>query len=140
MTKVVFSVAQTRTNIPAPSTILEAIFFAGFKEDVQSIGMGISIKYISVEALAANEVQTMGLDMAGWQWSGSERYIVSINWLKRLKCIGLTAGIWVDLPVLMERQARDHNRNDRRERCSNNKSKPHQDLDSISPAESVLHR
>lgn len=44
--------------------MLEAIFFASLKVDFQSIGRGMSIRYISVETLAANDVQTIGREMA----------------------------------------------------------------------------
>jgi hypothetical protein len=60
-----FSMAHTSTNMPAPRTMLDAIFLASFKEDPQSMGRGINIKYMSVETFAAKEVQMIGLDTAG---------------------------------------------------------------------------
>ena len=63
-TNTLFNVAQTRTKIPEPRTILEAIFFMVFKLDPQSIGRGMAIRYMSVETLEANEAQTMGFEMA----------------------------------------------------------------------------
>lgn len=48
-----------------------AIFFIVFKPDCHNMGIGIPIRYISVDTFAANETQMMGLDMAAWQESGN---------------------------------------------------------------------
>lgn len=63
-TKILFRVAQTRTNMPAPRMMVAAIFFKSFNLDSQSRGMGINMRYISVETFAANEAQIIGLDTA----------------------------------------------------------------------------
>jgi hypothetical protein len=63
-TKTLFKIAQTRTKIPAPRTIVEAIFFNTFKLDCHNMGRGIAMRYISVETLEANDTQMMGLEMA----------------------------------------------------------------------------
>ncbi len=68
-TKIDLSVALTRTSMPAPSTMLDAIFLISFNEEPQSIGRIISIRYMSVEALAAKDVQTIVLYLAGLEWS-----------------------------------------------------------------------
>lgn len=51
--------------------MVAAIFLRSFSRDFQSMGMGISMRYISVETLEAKEDQMMGLDMAAWQTSAS---------------------------------------------------------------------
>lgn len=43
-TKMLLSIAQMRTKMPVPSTILEAIFFTSFRPELQSIGRGIIIR------------------------------------------------------------------------------------------------
>lgn len=50
--------------MPAPRTMVDAIFFSGRKLDCQSIGSGIDMRYKSVEALAVKDVQTIGLEIA----------------------------------------------------------------------------
>lgn len=43
-TKTLFRIAQTRTNRPAPNTIVVVTFFKSFSLDIQSMGMGIKIR------------------------------------------------------------------------------------------------
>lgn len=64
-----FNVAQTKTKIPALRTMVEAIFLISLRVDSQSSGMGIRIRYMSVETFAANDVQMIGKEMAAWQES-----------------------------------------------------------------------
>lgn len=59
-----FTVAHTRTNTPAPRTKLEAIFFAVFNEDFHNIGNGIMIKYKSVSTFPAKHTMTIGRETA----------------------------------------------------------------------------
>lgn len=55
--------------MPAPRTIVEAIFLIIFKLEPHSIGSGIRMRYISVHILAANDTQIIGLETAAWQVS-----------------------------------------------------------------------
>lgn len=65
-------VAHTRTKIPAPSTRVAATFFAGFKLDFQSMGIGMSMRYGSVIRFPAKVTAMTGLEMAGWHTSSRE--------------------------------------------------------------------
>lgn len=50
---------------PAPSTTVGTTFLEVFIPAFQSIGMGIDIRYKSVDAFMAKNVQMTGLDTAG---------------------------------------------------------------------------
>jgi hypothetical protein len=63
-TKILFNIAHTRTNTPAPSMKVDAIFFTVPRREPHSIGRGIDIRYISVEIFAANDTQITGFETA----------------------------------------------------------------------------
>lgn len=63
--KTLLIVAHTRIKIPAPSTIVTAIFFTSLRLDFQSIGIGIKTKYGSVARFAAKVAAITGFEMAG---------------------------------------------------------------------------
>lgn len=49
--------AQIITNIPPLNRIINPIFLAGLRLDCQSMGIGIDIRYKSVETLHERKVQ-----------------------------------------------------------------------------------
>lgn len=51
------SMAQIITNIPPLNRIINPTFLAGLRVDCQSMGMGIEIRYKSVETLHERKVQ-----------------------------------------------------------------------------------
>jgi hypothetical protein len=67
--KTLLRVAQTRIKTPALSMIVVAIFFKSFRLDVQSMGIGMNMRYGSVIRFAAKVTAMIGLAMAGWHTS-----------------------------------------------------------------------
>ena len=65
MRKTLFRVAQTRTKIPAPSTMVVATFLMSFRLDVQSMGIGMKMRYGSVMTLAMKVTHMIALEIAG---------------------------------------------------------------------------
>jgi hypothetical protein len=95
--------------MPALRTIVVASFLMSFRLDFQSIGIGMKIKYGSVRRLAAKVTAMTGVEIAGWQTSGESDQCQNdgiIHEISRSEMSGrgarLTAGIRIDLPVLMK--------------------------------------
>jgi hypothetical protein len=91
-----------------------------------------------VDTLDAKEAQTIGLDMAAWQASTGrivrER---SVGW-SRNGGVGLTARIWIDLPVLVEWPASREDGDHGDEKGSDDKNEPNIDGIAIPLAKAVL--
>jgi hypothetical protein len=55
--------------------MVDAIFFISLRLDFQSMGIGMVIRYMSVETFAAKETQTIGLDTAAWHISEGRKIV-----------------------------------------------------------------
>lgn len=100
------------------------------------MGIGIPIRYISVDTFAANETQMMGLDMAAWQESRNNVLGIASSNGGEL----LTTGIRINLPVFVKRPACQKYCQDASDKRRNDQTKSDLNPDAITLADAVLSK
>lgn len=70
ITNATLTTEQIRIITPAPRKTVNAIFIGMRKPDFHSRGIGIDMRYISVDIFKRKLLQRSGGDIVGWQESG----------------------------------------------------------------------